>query len=350
MAVRVVEFPTLAGYACEFSPYATGLIAVAASQYFGIIGNGKQLIYRSIPGSPQLQLVRQFTTQDGLYDCSWNESNSSQVVSASGDGSVKLFDLNTKDDFPIAHWHEHQTEVSGVHWNPLRKDLFLTASWDNTVKLFDPRRPKSLTTYAEHTYCVYQAIWSPRRPNVFASASGDGTVRIWDMNNPQSIHRVAPAHDAEVLTMDWNKYDENVIATGSVDRTVRIWDLRNPSMPMKVLPGHDFAVRRLKWSPHSRSILSTVSYDMTMCLWDISNQQSPLISRYEHHHEFVVGVDFNLFIPGEIATTSWDGYCTVWNFQDPNIRPPKTVKRNPNRPSLPLAAPPEVLERGNMKK
>ena len=97
MAVRVVEFPTLAGYACEFSPYATGLIAVAASQYFGIIGNGKQLIYRSIPGSPQLRLVRQFTTQDGLYDCSWNESNSSQVVSASGDGSVKLFDLNMKE-------------------------------------------------------------------------------------------------------------------------------------------------------------------------------------------------------------------------------------------------------------
>ena len=175
-------------------------------------------------------------------------------------------------------------------------------------------------------------------------------MRIWDTNTPQSIHRVAPAHDAEVLTMDWNKYDENMIATGSVDRTVRIWDLRNPSMPMKVIPGHGFAVRRLKWSPHSRSILSTVSYDMTMCLWDISNQQSPLINRYEHHHEFVVGVDFNLFVPGEIATTSWDGYCAVWNFQDPNVRPPKTVKRNPDRPSLPLAAPPQVLERGNMKK
>ena len=55
---------------------------------------------------------------------------------------------------------------------------------------------------------------------MFASASGDGTVRIWDTNTPQSIHRVAPAHDAEVLTMDWNKYDENMIATGSVDRTV----------------------------------------------------------------------------------------------------------------------------------
>ena len=51
-----------------------------------------------------------------------------QVVSASGDGSVKLFDLNTRDNFPVAQWHEHQTEVSGVHWNLVRKDTMSKAA------------------------------------------------------------------------------------------------------------------------------------------------------------------------------------------------------------------------------
>jgi len=31
-------------YAVEFSPFRDGLLAVASSQYFGIVGNGKQLI------------------------------------------------------------------------------------------------------------------------------------------------------------------------------------------------------------------------------------------------------------------------------------------------------------------
>ena len=44
--------------------------------------------------------------------------------------------------------------------------------------------------------------------------------------------------------------------------------------------------------------------------------------------QFAVGVDFNLFSPGEIATTAWDGYCTVWNVSEGQARP----TRLPNRP------------------
>jgi WD40 repeat protein len=31
----------------------------------------------------------------GLYDCSWSEVNEAQLVSASADGSVKLWDITT---------------------------------------------------------------------------------------------------------------------------------------------------------------------------------------------------------------------------------------------------------------
>jgi len=349
----VVDFQ-LAGYGCEFSPFNGNQIAIAASQYFGIIGNGRQLIVQKMPGSPQAQIIRSFDTQDGLYDCAWNESNAMQVVSASGDGSVKLFDLNTRDNFPVAQWHEHQTEVSGVHWNLVRKDMFVTASWDHTIKLFSPMSPQSIMTYAEHTYCVYQAIWSPRRATVFASASGDGTVRIWDTNSPMSIHRIAPAHDGEVLTLDWNKYNDNQLVTGSVDKTLRLWDLRNPGMPMMIMPGHQYAIRRVKFSPHSSNIIGSVSYDMTMCLWNTNNSMQPMFNRFDHHNEFVVGLDFNLFMPGEVATASWDGYCTIWNANG-QMRPPKMMRRNIANQQIggampPVMASPSMVEGGNMKK
>lgn len=42
-----------------------------------------------------LHVVRDFLTQEGLYDCSWNEMNENQLVSASADGSIKLWDTLT---------------------------------------------------------------------------------------------------------------------------------------------------------------------------------------------------------------------------------------------------------------
>lgn len=34
-----------------------------------------------------------FDTQDGLYDLAWSEVHENQLVTASGDGSVKLWDV-----------------------------------------------------------------------------------------------------------------------------------------------------------------------------------------------------------------------------------------------------------------
>ena len=34
-----------------------------------------------------------FDTQDGLYDVAWSEVNENQLVTASGDGALRLFDI-----------------------------------------------------------------------------------------------------------------------------------------------------------------------------------------------------------------------------------------------------------------
>ena len=37
--------------------------------------------------------VARFESADGLYDCCWSEENENILVSASGDGSVKVWDV-----------------------------------------------------------------------------------------------------------------------------------------------------------------------------------------------------------------------------------------------------------------
>ena len=94
----------------EFSPFEDGKLACATSQYFGIIGNGRQFVLGTRTGRPEMAVLGCFDSrvipphasfvapapvairgaQDGLYDCTWSESNDNHLVSASGDGSLKV--------------------------------------------------------------------------------------------------------------------------------------------------------------------------------------------------------------------------------------------------------------------
>lgn len=53
--------------------------------------------------------------------------------------------------------------------------------------------------------------------------------------------------------------------------------------------------------------------DMSVMLWDLARPE-PFLERLDHHSEFVVGLDFNMFIEGQIASCSWDESVAVWNM------------------------------------
>lgn len=292
-------------------------MACAFAQYYGIVGNGRLAVLdtRRGAGAPAT-VVRTFDTQDGVYDVAWNESNQNQIVTADAGGSVRLFDITATDPFPIALWKEHETEVSSVAWNYVDKSTFVSASWDRTIKVWDPHSSESVRTFTGHEYCVYQAVWSPRSPTVCASASGDKSVRVWDLKAPGPSHVIAPAHPEEVLTLDWNKYNPHIIATGSVDRTVRLWDLRSSRAPFAALrSGHSFAVRRVVFSPHRAELLASCSYDMSVCLWNTASGGGQMASRFGNiHSEFVTGLDFDLFSPGQAVSGGWDGKVALFRF------------------------------------
>jgi hypothetical protein len=57
-----------------------------------------------------------FDTADGLYDCAWSEENENVVLAASGDGSVKVYDLAAPPMAnPLRVFREHKHEVGQQH-------------------------------------------------------------------------------------------------------------------------------------------------------------------------------------------------------------------------------------------
>ena len=55
----------------------------------------KKIIKESHGGGLMEQDFR-LDTQDGLFDVAWSEIHENQLVAASGDGSIKLFDVMVK--------------------------------------------------------------------------------------------------------------------------------------------------------------------------------------------------------------------------------------------------------------
>ncbi|CAO1617888.1 unnamed protein product [Sympodiomycopsis kandeliae] len=332
--VSRLQTPGFAGYNLAWSPFYPDRMAVAGSANYGLVGNGRLHIVgvNQTPGSgplPQMQVQKTFDTQDGLYDVAWSELHENQLVTASGDGSIKLWDT-TLMDHPIRNWHEHGRETFSVDWNNLKKELFVSGSWDASAKIWHPQQPRSLSTITAHTACVYSAMWSPHSPDLLSTACGDGHLRLFDLrsntNNTTSPIMTIPI-GGEVLTCDWNKYKELTIATGSTDKNIKLWDLRNPSNPQlqSIITGHNYAIRRIQFSPHSPNELASASYDMSVRIWNTDHpalslasslapqgKPSPAKKIHDAHTEFVVGLGWSLYNPGLVATTAWDMSVHLW--------------------------------------
>lgn len=221
MSNRATNESKFCGANIKFSPFEPNKCVLAQAQHFGIVGNGAVTVL-AMDGSGILSPTQEFVTQDACYDAAFNEGNENQVITAGGDGTLRLWDFMHPQ--PLYNFAEHTGEVFSVEWSHIDKRRFLSASYDRTVKVWDANSTKSLFTF-NHEFVAYQASWHPTHEQIIASCSGDETFRVWDLRTGNDV-KCVKAHDNEILCLDFNKY-ENYVATGSTDGSMKVWDLRS---------------------------------------------------------------------------------------------------------------------------
>ncbi len=266
------------------------------------------------------------------------------LLSAGGDGTIRLWDLATKRERYVLRGHEYsvnaaifspdgkriasggadgtvrvwvvQTEHEAISFGnrtSIRALSFtpdgrwLAATCDTEIKLWDMVRFRQITTFDAHTKTVEAVAFSPDG-NTLASGSADDTVRLWDMvTKTEMVSLLRAGHAVTALSYS---PDGRYVASAGRDQVVCLWKLDDLSEPSHILWGHEEAVRSVAFSPDGQRLASG-DWNGLIRIWDLQTHE--IIASKEAHDGAVFALKF---APDgrRLASGGYDALVRLWSL------------------------------------
>lgn len=179
------------------------------------------------------------------------------LVTASDDGSIKVWNLETRE--LVRTLRKDVEPVSAMSFAPDGK-LVAIASTEKTVRLLDASSGEERLELKGSKHLVFACSISPDGKLV-AAGSADGMIRLWSL--PEGNEKYSwQAHSAPVTTVVWSS-DGAALLTCSEDTKAVLWD---PVKQAKLLTleGHAKAVTGAQFV---QKRIVTVSDDATVRTW-----------------------------------------------------------------------------------
>ncbi|KAG5513643.1 hypothetical protein PMAC_000681 [Pneumocystis sp. 'macacae'] len=252
----------------------------------------------SVIGETQLCSGSRWNPTLSSCDVKWGCAGTRNILAtASTNGSIVLWDLVKTYSYRVDRViTEHFRSVNRLAFNQLTGYWLLSASQDGTIKLWDLRDRNGLSkhTMQGRAESVRDIQFNPNSMSEFAAAFENGTVQRWDIRKPNMYERKINAHSGLTLTIDWHP-DGRHIATGGRDKMIKIWDMFSEmSKPISMIQT-TAPVSKVAWKPISNkrngnicgteiASCSLVS-DYRIYIWDI--RRPYIASRILDKHENV---------------------------------------------------------------
>lgn len=187
----------------------------------------------------------------------WDQK-SQKLVSASADGSIRVWDINKETSIEINSGHTDRVSCLALN----RDGTFLASGGQFNKKIcihnmIDNTLIKTLEAH-ESVLCL---CFHPEKP-ILAVGGSDKSIQLWNIDNFQLISKLE-GHSGSILSLDFSS-DGNFLVSGSSDKTVRLWNFTEmntnkvstanhpnaASIASKVLGGRSTAsVEKVAFSP-----------------------------------------------------------------------------------------------------
>lgn len=183
--------------------------------------------------------------------------------------------------------------VNSITFACTNSNIMLSASGDGSVRLWDLRttRKKPNLVFAKQGDKAREVQCSPFDGAKFAAIYDSGAIQRWDFRNPSSCDRRINAHSGSGLSLDWHtEYD--YIVSGGRDKQIQIWNMASESRKPDHVILSPSPVAKVRWqfdlqrsnASSTYGVLNTNIVSCNMSLYDygiyVWNPRRPYIPRY----------------------------------------------------------------------
>ncbi|MBN1138231.1 MAG: hypothetical protein JXM73_16705 [Anaerolineae bacterium] len=219
--------------------------------------------------SPALE--RTLTGYEGWVNAVAVTPDGRRAVSASGDRTLRVWDLATGQAEAVLRGHEGP--VSAVAVTPDGRRA-VSGSWDRTLRVWDLATGKTAAVLHGHELSVDTVAVTPDGRRA-VSGSPDSTLRVWDLATGKTA-AILRGHEDRVRAVAVTP-DGRRAVSGSADQTLRVWDLTTGEAAA-VLRGHEDQVLAVAVTPDGRRAVSA-SGDGALRVWDLATGKTAAVLR-----------------------------------------------------------------------
>ncbi|XP_008051777.1 WD repeat-containing protein 17 isoform X2 [Carlito syrichta] len=262
-------------------------------------------------GAKKWDFLRDLGHVETIFDCKFKPDDPDLLATASFDGTIKIWDINTLTAVYSSPGDEGV--IYSLSWAPGDLNCIAGATSRNGAFIWDVQKSKIVQRFNEHgKNAIFCIAWSHKDSKRIATCSGDGFCIIRTIDG-KILHKYK--HPAAVFGCDWSQNNKDMIATGCEDKNVRVYYVATSSdQPLKVFSGHTAKVFHVKWSPLREGILCSGSDDGSVRIWDYT--QDACINILSGHTSPVRGLTWNTEIPYLLISGSWDYTIKVWDTRE----------------------------------